>query len=290
MNRIDTRLTSPSDPDAARGSRGGGSAEPQTVITLDRIRKRFGSSTHQHTAVHEINQEFSGDTRVGIVGESGSGKSTLARMIVGLETPSSGRILFGTREVSEMLGTRSGRATYRRAVQFIGQDTTSSFDPRHRLIEAVIKPSMRLRGLNRTEATGDAEKTLEGLGLSQGLGDRYPSEVSGGQRQRFAIARALVVRPQFLVCDEVVSALDVSIQGTILNLIKEYCEDSRAGLIFVSHGLPATAFVAKSLMVMYQGVVVESGLTDDVIERPQHPYTRRLLSAYLGHEVTRDEP
>jgi peptide/nickel transport system ATP-binding protein len=261
----------------------------ETVVTLDRVSKQFGARNRRHTAVHETSLRFDNSMRVGLIGESGSGKSTLARMMVGLETPTTGEIKFGSQNMRSILGTKAGRVEYRRAVQFIGQDTTSSFDPRHKLIESVLKPSMLLCGLTAAEAMERAEETLEYLGLPRALADRYPGQVSGGQRQRFAIARALVVRPQMLICDEVVSALDVSVQGAVLNLLKDYCERNLAGLVFVSHGLPATTFVANELLVMYMGHVIERGTTDDVIERPQEEYTRFLLDAHRGtrsQEVT----
>jgi ABC-type dipeptide/oligopeptide/nickel transport system ATPase subunit len=262
-----------------------------TVVRFDKVVKQFGSRHNRHTAVHETSLQFDNTTRMGVVGESGSGKSTVSRMMVGLEVPTSGEIVFestvpGQRaargSVAVLLEKKESRMDFRRAVQFIGQDTTSSFDPRHRLIEAVTDPSMVLRGLSQTNARALAEETLDSLGLHPALARRYPGDVSGGQRQRFAIARALVVKPRILICDEVVSALDVSVQGSILNFLKDYCETNAAGLVFVSHGLPATAFVASDLMVMYQGRIIETGSTDDVIDRPRHEYTRRLLGAYRG--------
>jgi ABC-type glutathione transport system ATPase component len=253
-----------------------------TVLSLDGVMKQYGPRSARHTAVQEISLSIDNATTVGVVGESGSGKSTLARMLVGLETPTSGTVRFGDVPVPRLLATKAGRMQFRRAVQFVGQDTTSSFDPRHTLLSAVISPAMRLCGLSRGEAVARAEETFALLELPDGVGGRYPGDISGGQRQRVSLARALVVRPRILLCDEVVSALDVSVQGAILNLIKEYCAVNGAGLVFVSHGLPATAFVARDLLVMYHGEVVEYGSTDDVVERPQHPYTRQLLAAYTG--------
>jgi len=263
-----------------------------TRITFDRVIKQFGPRRHRHTAVQETSLQFDNTSMVGVVGESGSGKSTLSRMMVGLETPTSGAVTFESthgrrpvtpaRNVHTMLEKQESRNDFRRAVQFIGQDTTSSFDPRHKLIESVTDPSVRLRGRSPAEALAVAEETLDALGLSRRLAERYPGEVSGGQRQRFAIARALVVRPRILICDEVVSALDVSVQGAILNLLKDYCETHSAGLVFVSHGLAATAFVADELVVMYLGDIVEHGSTDSVIDDHQHPYTRKLLGSYRG--------
>jgi peptide/nickel transport system ATP-binding protein len=139
--------------------------------------------------------------------------------------------------------------------------------------------------LSRSAADDRADETFEMLGLDPAFADRYPYEVSGGQRQRFAIARALVVRPRFLVCDEVVSALDVSVQGQVLNSLKRYSVEHGAGLAFISHGLPATAFISEELAVMYRGKIVEHGPTSRVIREPEHPYTKHLLSAYRGSRV-----
>jgi ABC-type oligopeptide transport system ATPase subunit len=164
----------------------------------------------------------------------------------------------------------------------VPQDTSSSFDPMKTLRDAVRMPAMRLLGLDRQAADELVDATLATLSLPTALADRYPREVSGGQRQRFAIARAVVVQPRFLVCDEAVSALDVSVQGSILNLLKDYCESTGAGVAFVSHSLPATAFVANDLIVMNRGEVVERGPTLAVLDRPQHPYTAALLAAYRG--------
>lgn len=252
------------------------------TITCEGLTKRYGTGRNQHVAVMPLTADFTSSSSVGIVGESGSGKSTLARMLVSLETPSEGTVRIDGRDAGELLQSKAGRLAYRRAVQFIGQDTTSSFDPRHPLMESVVRPLMILCGVGREEAMSRAGETLDSLGLSRRMAERYPSDVSGGQRQRFAIARSLAVRPRVLICDEVVSALDVSIQGMILNELKEYCERAGAGLIFVSHGLPATAFVADELMVMYRGEVIERGRTDDVVENPQAEYTRLLLDAHRG--------
>lgn len=219
---------------------------------------------------------------VGTVGESGSGKSTLARMMVGLEKPTSGSITMDGREISSHLRIRGERHDTRRTVQFIGQDTTSSFDPLRTLRDSVRRPLMVLHGLDAESADARVDDVLRTLELSPAQADRYPGEVSGGQRQRFAIARGLVVEPRILVCDEVVSALDVSVQGAILNVLKKYCRTEKAGLVFVSHGLPATAFIADELVVMLNGRIVEHGTTEQVLGQPQHPYTVGLLRAYRG--------
>ena len=244
------------------------------------IVKRFGHGHHQHAAVRNVTFSLLPGARVGIVGESGSGKSTLGRLLVGLETPTEGSITFDGQDLEHMIRSPAGRLDYRRAVQLVAQDTSSSFDPLRRLRHAVRVPAQQLAGLDHTGADARVDETLAALGVPEHLADRYPYEVSGGQRQRFALARALVVRPRFLVCDEVVSALDVSVQGQVLNLLKRYCIDTGAGLAFISHGLPATAFVASDLAVMYRGEIIERGATANIIECGTQAYTRHLLDAH----------
>jgi ABC-type glutathione transport system ATPase component len=253
------------------------------LLEANGVTKRFGGrGSRGFTAVDEVSLTFDSTRMIGIVGESGSGKSTLARMMVGLERPSSGSVTLNGRELGGQLALRADRVYARRTLQFVGQDTTSSFDPRRTLRDAVRRPVVLLNGSDNGAADAQVDSILERLGLSGRQADRYPFEVSGGQRQRFALARGLVVSPRLLVCDEVVSALDVSVQGTILNMLKKYCAEEQAGLMFVSHGLPATAFIADELVVMLNGRIVEHGPTQRIIDAPEHPYTIRLLDAYRG--------
>ncbi|MET1052280.1 MAG: ATP-binding cassette domain-containing protein [Mycetocola sp.] len=252
------------------------------TIELTAVSRRFGSRHHGHLAVDTANLALDGTTSLGVVGESGSGKSTLSRMIVGLDEPTEGTVTYNGQDLRSVLSTRAGTKAFRANVQFVGQDTTSTFDPRRTLIDSLTFPAQKLQGLDKAAAVSAAETTLGEVGLDVALAGRKPHQVSGGQRQRFALARSLIVRPSILVCDEVVSALDVSVQGTILNLLKRYCEDHQAGLVFVSHGLPATAFVADELLVMYRGQLVERGPSDRVLEAPQHAYTQQLLEAHRG--------
>ncbi|OAA29525.1 peptide/nickel transport system ATP-binding protein [Frankia sp. EI5c] len=244
--------------------------------------KHFGPARNRHTAVDGVSLTVEPGQRIGIVGESGSGKSTLARIMVGLETPSAGTVTFNGTSLRSLLSMRASRVELRREVQFVSQDTTSSFDPLRTLRDSIRQPAQRLLGLDRRAADAKVDETVASLGMAPALVDRNPAEVSGGQRQRFAIARALVVRPRLLVCDEVVSALDVSVQGSILNLLKRYCLESGAALVFVSHGLPATAFVCSELVVMKNGQIVEHGDTHQVLHAPRHPYTTALLAAFRG--------
>jgi ABC-type glutathione transport system ATPase component len=257
-------------------------------VAVDAVSKTFGPSRHRSVvAVDHVSLSFaSGGPTVGIVGESGSGKSTLARILAGLEHPSSGTVTFNDADLSGVLRGRASRLAFRTAVQFVGQDTSSSFDPRRTLREAVRLPLMLLNGLEKDAADRRVDEMLTVMGLSPGYADRRPHQVSGGQRQRFAIARGLVVGPRLLICDEVVSALDVSVQGSILNMLKRYCADSGAGLVFVSHGLAATAFISDELVVMYRGQVVDQGKTEDILHgKDVHPYTAMLLEAHRGPRV-----
>ncbi|OZC89817.1 peptide ABC transporter ATP-binding protein [Rhodococcus sp. 06-412-2C] len=254
-------------------------------IDAEHVCKSFDRRGSGSPAVDDISMKVTSSSAIGIVGESGSGKSTLVRMMCGLLSPTTGSVRYTGAELNGVLSSKAGRREFRSKVQYVAQDTTSSFDPRRTLRDAVRLPAVRLLGLDNRAADVRVDETLESLEIHPSMADRYPSEVSGGQRQRFSIARALVVRPRILLCDEVVSALDVSVQGAILNMLRRYCIESECGLVFVSHGLPATAFIARDLVVMRNGVIVEQGSTDDVVERPQDPYTAELLDAYRGDEA-----
>jgi ABC-type glutathione transport system ATPase component len=261
-------------------------ASRNVQIVADGVVRRFGGRRQSFTAVNGVSLTFGSGSAIGVVGESGSGKSTLARLFSGLDTPTAGGITLDGREIRSLLALRADRADLRRTVQYIAQDTTSSFDPRRTLRDAVTTPLRRLRDLDAPAADEAAEAMAARLGLDPALLDRYPAQVSGGQRQRFALARGLVVEPALLICDEVVSALDVSVQGSVLNTLKAYCADTGAGLMFVSHGLPATAFVAADLVVMYRGEIVERGDTESVLTESTDPYTRSLLAAHGALEPT----
>jgi peptide/nickel transport system ATP-binding protein len=244
--------------------------------------KEYGLRSSRHQALKGVSLSITEGQRIGVVGESGSGKSTISRILVGLETATSGVVEYQGRDVPGLLGSRPDRVSFRTDVQYIGQDTSSSFDPRRKLIESVTAPLGYLRGIHGDEARDIALETIKRMELNPGLADRYPGQVSGGQRQRFALARGLVVEPKILLCDEVVSALDVSVQGAILNLLKRYCLDTGAGMLFVSHGLPATAFVTEEIVVMNQGEIVERGSSKDVLTAPKDEYTATLVAAYRG--------
>jgi ABC-type glutathione transport system ATPase component len=251
------------------------------VLEVEDVTKIYRSRGNSSApALGGVNAFVDSNTRMGIVGESGSGKSTLVRTMVGLETPTTGRVAFRGQNLQEM--GSADRREFRRAVQLIAQDTSSSFDPRRTLRDSVRRPAQNLLGADRRRADELVDETLALVGLSPPMADRKPHEVSGGQRQRFSIARALIVKPGVIICDEVVSAMDVSVQGTVLNLLKRYCASADAGLVFVSHGLPATAFVSETIAVMKDGLIVEQGPTHRILHECEHPYTQALLGAHRG--------
>jgi peptide/nickel transport system ATP-binding protein len=211
------------------------------------------------TAVDSVSLEIPAGGAVGLVGESGSGKSTLAKALVGL--------------VPAVAGTITGVEPRRR--QMVFQDPYGSLDPRM-TIGASVAEGMRLP---RRERTAEVERLLELVGLDSALVSRYPRELSGGQRQRVAIARALGARPEFLIADEITSALDVSVQAAILNLIHDLRAQLGLSVLFISHNLAVVRYVADVIAVMHGGRLVEVGPTDDVVARPSHDYTRTLMAA-----------
>jgi peptide/nickel transport system ATP-binding protein len=264
-------------------------ATPQApVIRAEGISKSFGSIA-KHIALKQTDIAIPPGSMTGIVGESGSGKSTLSRILSGLTKPTTGAVFYNDIELSDALRRRESRLQMRKTVQFVGQDTTSSFDPRHTLRESLSRPARNLLGWSRGTASDEVDDIVSKLGLPTELADRLPHQVSGGQRQRMALARGLITRPEVLICDEVVSALDVSVQAVVLNHLKLICRARGAALIFVSHGLPATAFVSETVKVMLRGEIVEDGPVARVLHRPDHPYTASLLDAYGGHDLVAEE-
>ena len=223
-------------------------------------------------------QVAEGET-LGIVGESGSGKTTLARLFLLLERPTAGSVLFDGKATDTF--ERGDLARYRRAVQAVFQDPYSSLNPRMRVEHIVAEPLPRDNGLTRVAVRKRVGEVLHLVGLRGDSAGLYPHEFSGGQRQRIAIARALVTTPKFIVLDEPVSALDVSIRAQILNLLKDLQERLGMAYIIISHDLAAARYLATRLAVMYAGQLVETGECDAVYSEPLHPYTQALLSAAL---------
>lgn len=214
---------------------------------------------------------------VAIVGESGSGKTTIARCIAGLHQPAAGRILLDGKALARRAGRRP--LEERRRIQIVFQNPNDSLNPRHRVGDAIARPARVLRGLSRAEAEADVERLLERVRLPARLAQRYPGELSGGERQRVAIARALAAGPELVVCDEITSALDVSVQAAVLELLAELREELGLALLFISHDLGVVATVADTVLVLERGAIREHGPVGRVLTSPEHPYTRRLLEA-----------
>ena len=214
---------------------------------------------------------------LGLVGESGSGKTTLARSLVRIYKPTSGAILLEGRELAE-LPTR-GAGGLCRKVQMVFQDPYSSLNPR-KTVGAALSEVLVFHGLcSRAEAPAEVARLLASVGLSKNMADRLPRSLSGGQRQRVGLARALAVQPTFILLDEPVAALDVSIQAQILNLLKDMKERTDLGMLLVAHELSVVRHMCDRVAVMYLGRIVEIGATGDIFEAPQHPYTQSLLGA-----------
>ena len=235
-------------------------------------------------ALHGVNLAIYPGERVGIVGGSGSGKTTIARLMLGLVPPSEGDVLFQGRSIVSL--TERHRGWLRASASMVFQDPNSSLNPRLRLRgiigEPLRSPALRRRGdiPAPTETTlGDA---LEAVGLERELLDRYPHQLSGGQRQRAAIARALVANPAFLVADEPVSALDVSVRAQVLNLLNAEVRDRSLALALISHDLSVVRHSCERVVVVESGRIVEAGSVEAVLGAPKHPYTQALVDATLS--------
>lgn len=214
---------------------------------------------------------------LGLVGESGCGKSTIGRQLVGLEEPTEGNIYYKGMNLSEM--KKEERRKIRTNLQMIFQDSYSSLNPRKHIYEILAQPMLYHKVSTRETVEKDILKLFDMVGLSKNVLGRYPHEFSGGQRQRISIAKALSLNPEFIVCDEPVSALDVSIQAQILNLLRSLQKELHLTLLFVGHGLGAVNYVSDRIAVMYLGKIVEIGRAEEVFRHPVHPYTRALLEA-----------
>jgi oligopeptide transport system ATP-binding protein len=240
-----------------------------TTLSADRITVAFGDQV----AVDDVSLAVDAGASVGLVGESGSGKTTVARVLCGLQPPGSGVVLLDGQRLP-----RRRSVAQRRAVQMVFQDPFGSLNPRRR-IGSMLSELLRVHGLAKGAEGARALELLELVGLPGAALDRYPAAFSGGQRQRVAIARALAAEPRIVIADEPVSALDVSVQATVLRVFAQLRSELDIGLLLISHNLAVIRVLCETVAVMYLGRLVETGTTAELFEDPRHPYTRALLAA-----------
>lgn len=245
-----------------------------TVLSVEGLSVEYRRGRTRTPAVDDVSLHVDEGETVGIVGESGSGKTSLSRAILGLVRPTAGTITLG--------GTPLGHARDRRSLasrlQVVFQDPYSSLDPAQTVGAVLAEPLLQER-LPREEIRRRVDDALQAVGLDPSAASRYPRAFSGGQRQRIAVARAVMRRPRLVICDEPVSALDLSVQAQIVNLLMDLQETMGLSYLFIAHDLSVVRHMCKRVYVMYRGRFVESGPTDDVYERPGHPYTQALLAA-----------
>lgn len=251
----------------------------ETVIETKGLKKYFkvGKSSYLH-AVDDIDLTIPKGTTLGVVGESGCGKSTLGRTILGLHKATDGEILYKGRDVTNL--SKGERRKMAREMQIIFQDPYSSINPRHSVSHIIGEPiAFHKLTKGKKELEEKVRELMNTVGLAPRMYDAYPHEMDGGRRQRVGIARALGMNPEFIVCDEPVSALDVSIQAQILNLLMDLQEEMRLTYMFITHDLSVVKHISNEIAVMYLGQCVERATPDELFAHPSHPYTKALLSA-----------
>jgi ABC-type oligopeptide transport system ATPase subunit len=241
-----------------------------------------GRRSGELRAVDDVYLDIREGETLGLVGESGSGKSTLGRLILRLIEPTSGAVAFNGVDLLKAHGSELRRL--RRDIQIIFQDPFASLDPRYRVEDVIIEPlilhqKIMHESLSRDPRRQHVRELLHAVGMDESAMSRYPHEFSGGQRQRIGIARALALRPKFIVADEPVSALDVSVGAQIVNLLQQLQRDFGLTYLFISHSMPVVRYLSTRIAVMYRGKIVEIGSTEQITVQPQHDYTRKLLAA-----------
>jgi ABC-type oligopeptide transport system ATPase subunit len=236
-----------------------------------------GGATGEVRAVDDVSFHIEAGETLGLVGESGSGKSTLGRLVLRLIEPTSGGISFDGRDL--LAAGSSEMRKLRRHMQIVFQDPFGSLDPRMRVEDIISEPLVIHEKLGSSARRTRVSELLHAVGLDESAMKRFPHEFSGGQRQRIVIARALALRPRFIVADEPVSALDVSVGAQIVNLMAQLQREFGLTYLFISHSMPVVRYLATRIAVMYRGKIVEIGATEQITAEPKHPYTRSLLEA-----------
>ena len=250
----------------------------ENILEVKKLKKYFKTKRGYLHAVDDVSFTLERGKTLGLVGESGCGKSTTGRAILRLIEPTSGEILFEGKDVNKL--NKHGLSDIRRDMQIIFQDPYSSLDPRKTVAQLISEPILTNKLFkSKKEADDRVEELMATVGLAPRLFNTYPHELDGGRRQRIGIARALAMNPKFIICDEPVSALDVSIQAQILNLLKDLQMNMGLSFIFITHDLSVVNHFSDDIAVMYLGKIVEKAPSEELFRNPMHPYTKALLSA-----------
>ena len=256
----------------------------EVVLEAKHVTRRFPASGGRTLVANDdINLKFYKGKTLGLVGESGCGKSTFMRFLVSLDTPSEGEILYRGKDITKLKGEELRQN--RQNIQMVFQDPAGSLNPA-RTIGWILEEPLRLRGIrDRAERRQLVKEMLENVGLDESFAARHPRELSGGQKQRISIGVALLMDPRLVIADEPVSALDVTVQSQILNLLLKLHAEKQMTILFISHDLNVVRGLCSRVMVIYRGVIVEEGLAEEIYEHPAHPYTKLLLEAAIGGDT-----
>ena len=244
----------------------------EDLLIIENISKTFKVDKNKELqALKNINIKLKKGECIGIVGESGCGKSTLARIIVGIERKTSGKIIFDNKEIEGISKTKD--------IQMIFQNPLSSFNPRMKIVDYMWEPLRNYFNLSKKDSIPLIKKSLIDVGLDENALEKYPHEFSGGQLQRITIARAIIIKPKLIVCDEITSALDVSVQKQILELLKKLQKDLGLSYLFIGHDLAVVQDISQKIVVIYMGEIVEELNSIDLKTKAKHPYTKLLLNS-----------
>jgi peptide/nickel transport system ATP-binding protein len=258
------------------------------ILVVEGLAAGHRSGTGVTVAAEDVNFTVAPGECVALVGESGSGKTTIARTIAGLHPLASGRMVLHGEELRSTVGRRSREQ--RRQIQIVFQNPASALNPQHTVSDAIARPAQVLRKMNRADVATEVNRLLERVRLPARLASRYPNELSGGEKQRVAIARALAAAPEIILCDEITSALDVSVQAAVLELLNELRQELGLSLLFITHDLGVVATVADRVLVLDRGRICDDDFTDVVLREPTADYTRRLLEAAPSISAAVTEP
>ena len=249
----------------------------EEILVCENLAMTFDDGEYIVHALKNVSFSLRKNEVLGIIGESGSGKSTIAKLITGLYQPTGGNIFLGGRSIVRL--KRQAQKEVYTKVQMVFQDAVGSFNPRRKIGESISDTLCRLCGEKKHTAGKEAARLLEDVGLPRDYAEKYPHELSGGECQRAAIARAMSVHPEILICDEATSALDVSAQAKIVELLMHLRRIRNVSILFITHDIPLVSNISDRILIMDEGELVEEGSTEEVITRPKTVYTRRLLDA-----------